>query len=270
MARSKKWWWGLPALFLLWVVANWTKTPGVEQDLQTRAASASGDSALTVAGRDVSLYQVNKEIHDGAAQTHGVRLVNDQLLPMAATDGVANSPAAAAVPAIAAVATTSTSANTGTNTGTGVDTSTGATTADANKLATAGITDAQACEQKFATLLSSSKVLFRTSQASLSPTSEATLKELVSIAKTCPKEMISVEGYSDDTGEADLNLSLSERRAASVVAYMKKAGITADHLKAAGFGEAKPIASNDTEEGRAQNRRIELHVADAKQVATTK
>ncbi len=254
MVRSKKWWWGLPLLFLLWLVANWTKTADVEQDLKSRAGSASGDSTLTVAGRDVTLSNATQQAHDAADQTHGVRLVNgatnDQAATAAASAAAAatssNADSAAAVATTAAAtAMTATSANTG-------DTDTSGT----------GIVDAKTCEQLFATALSQSKVLFNTAQATLSPASQTTLTELVGIAKRCPDDMIEVDGYTDNTGKSALNTALSKHRAVTVVAYMKQAGITPDHLKAAGFGDANPIASNDTDDGKAQNRRIEMHVTD--------
>ncbi|MQR01389.1 OmpA family protein [Glaciimonas soli] len=250
MVRSKKWWWGLPLLFLLWLIANWTKTTDVEQDLKSRAGSASGDSTLTVAGRDVTLSNATQQAHDAADQTHGVRLVNGTINDQAATAAATGSSAdiaAAAVVATTAAATamTATSANTG-------DTDAAAT----------GIVDAKACEQLFATALSQSKVLFNTAQATLSPASQATVKELVDIAKRCPDDAIEVDGYTDNTGKSALNVTLSKHRAETVVAYMKQAGITPDHLKAAGFGDANPIASNDTDDGKAQNRRIEMHVTD--------
>ncbi len=69
---------------------------------------------------------------------------------------------------------------------------------------------------------------------------------------------MTVEGHTDATGSAAYNQSLSEKRAQSVIDFLTAAGIPAARLKAAGFGSSKPVASNDTELGRGQNRRVEL------------
>ncbi len=71
-------------------------------------------------------------------------------------------------------------------------------------------------------------------------------------------EEVSVEGHTDNAGKAPKNLSLSKRRAASVVKYLVDKGIVATRLKSEGFGQTKPIASNDTEEGKSENRRVEF------------
>ncbi|MCB1832791.1 MAG: OmpA family protein, partial [Geminicoccaceae bacterium] len=68
-----------------------------------------------------------------------------------------------------------------------------------------------------------------------------------------------VQGHTDSTGATDYNQGLSERRAQSVLDYLTGKGVEAERLTAVGFGENRPIASNDTEEGRAQNRRVEIH-----------
>ena len=96
----------------------------------------------------------------------------------------------------------------------------------------------------------------------MSPASQTALDALVTTAKQCPDEQFEVDGYTDNTGNAAFNLGLSKRRAEAVVTYLAKHGVTAQHLKAAGFGEADPVASNDTPQGQAQNRRIEIKVSD--------
>ena len=67
-------------------------------------------------------------------------------------------------------------------------------------------------------------------------------------------------GYTDNTGKAASNLKLSQDRANSVRVELEKMGISKDRLEAEGYGQAHPVASNDTEEGRAQNRRISIRV----------
>jgi len=85
------------------------------------------------------------------------------------------------------------------------------------------------------------------------------LDEAVGIMKANPKITGEVHGHTDSTGSEAHNQRLSERRANAVRDYFIKQGISADRVRAKGFGESKPIASNDTEEGRAMNRRVELH-----------
>jgi len=83
------------------------------------------------------------------------------------------------------------------------------------------------------------------------------------LMKMNPKMEVMITGHTDNQGAADYNLKLSENRAASVVAYLVKAGIAPARLKSKGFGDSRPAAANDTEEGRAKNRRIELVILKA-------
>ncbi len=88
------------------------------------------------------------------------------------------------------------------------------------------------------------------------------LGKIAAIAKDCPPNVtITVSGHTDNSGTAEANQKLSEQRAQAVVDYLVKAGVTSSKLKAAGFGQEKPIAENDTAEGRAKNRRIEFSVS---------
>ena len=76
--------------------------------------------------------------------------------------------------------------------------------------------------------------------------------------KAKPDWNITIEGHTDSTSSPEHNQQLSERRAASVKSYLQSAGIDPSRLKTAGYGATKPVTSNDTELGRAQNRRVEL------------
>jgi outer membrane protein OmpA-like peptidoglycan-associated protein len=75
--------------------------------------------------------------------------------------------------------------------------------------------------------------------------------------------VLEIAGYTDNTGDADANLALSQKRAESIRDLLIKAGVRPDMLVAKGYGSANPIASNDTAEGRTRNRRIEYHVLKA-------
>ena len=95
----------------------------------------------------------------------------------------------------------------------------------------------------------------------ITPKGKLILNDVVSILKKHPKFNVVIEGHTDNAGDDALNLHLSQQRAQSVLAYLSNNGIQAERLTATGFGESSPIASNDSVEGRAQNRRIEFVVS---------
>jgi outer membrane protein OmpA-like peptidoglycan-associated protein len=86
------------------------------------------------------------------------------------------------------------------------------------------------------------------------------LNNMYEILRAFPKVNLKLGGYTDNTGSEAANMKISQRRADAVKAVLVKKGISADRLEAEGFGPAHPVASNDTEEGRAQNRRIAARV----------
>ncbi|MGO2148986.1 OmpA family protein, partial [Halomonas sp.] len=73
-----------------------------------------------------------------------------------------------------------------------------------------------------------------------------------------PDVRVSIEGHTDSRGAAQYNKNLSQRRAESVAAYLAQRGVGANRMRAVGYGEERPVASNDTDAGRAQNRRVEM------------
>jgi OOP family OmpA-OmpF porin len=86
----------------------------------------------------------------------------------------------------------------------------------------------------------------------------AILDEAVGILQSHPDVNIYVDGYCDAIGSEEYNLKLSQRRADSVAKYLEDHGIASSRLIPRGFGKTNFVASNDTDEGRAQNRRVEL------------
>jgi len=84
------------------------------------------------------------------------------------------------------------------------------------------------------------------------------LDEAVSILKKNPELKVEIDGHTDNMGAAAYNMNLSERRAKSVMKYFVEKGVEAERLTTKGFGFTKPAVSNDTKEGRAKNRRVEL------------
>lgn len=101
-------------------------------------------------------------------------------------------------------------------------------------------------------------ILFDTDSDHLKDESKPTLDSLIAAAKAQPTWSFGIEGYTDNVGVDAHNQTLSEKRAASVKAYLVAAGVDAKRLTAQGFGSTKPVASNDTELGRSQNRRVEI------------
>lgn len=118
---------------------------------------------------------------------------------------------------------------------------------------------ALSCQEKFDKELQGSKILFNTDEAVIKSESYDLLARLISVAKACPESAIEIGGHTDDRGPEAYNQWLSESRAKAVVDYLKAEGMT-NPLNAVGYGEAQPIASNDSDEGMAKNRRIEFKV----------
>jgi len=100
--------------------------------------------------------------------------------------------------------------------------------------------------------------LFATDSATVAPGAGDLLKRISTMMKNNPDVTIAVVGHTDSTGNYKYNLQLSERRAKAVVDALEKDGVAATRLAPVGLGPLGPVASNDTPEGRVQNRRVEL------------
>lgn len=109
----------------------------------------------------------------------------------------------------------------------------------------------------------SDRVLFEVDKSDLSPEAVERIGRLAAALKSVDIDGTGVEGHTDSTGSDEYNQQLSERRAASVKAEFVKAGMVEANVRAIGKGETQPIASNDTDEGRAQNRRVVIVVTPA-------
>ena len=101
-------------------------------------------------------------------------------------------------------------------------------------------------------------ISFDIDRAVLKLGAEEVLIEMVKLMKNNPDLKIEIQGHTDNTGSADHNLDLSTRRAETVKKFLLAYGIEAPRMVPKGYGEEKPVAPNDTEEGRAMNRRVEL------------
>jgi outer membrane protein OmpA-like peptidoglycan-associated protein len=103
-------------------------------------------------------------------------------------------------------------------------------------------------------------VFFETNAATLLSNSNVELNALVNYLQATPKASILIEGHTDNTGQASNNLILSTKRAESIAQYLINKGISNSRISTKGLGDTKPIADNNTEKGRAQNRRTSFTI----------
>jgi OOP family OmpA-OmpF porin len=120
--------------------------------------------------------------------------------------------------------------------------------------------DATVCQQLFADLLGKARIRFESGKADIAADSAGLLDRLIETALRCPNANIEVVGHTDADGEETANQTLSEKRAQAVIDYLIKAGLPASRFTPVGYGSTQPVAGNDTDEGKAQNRRIEFVV----------
>ncbi len=105
-------------------------------------------------------------------------------------------------------------------------------------------------------------VLFESGRAELKQDAQTSLVEVVDLLQSEPEKKIRIEGHTDSTGDSGTNLKLSERRANAVLDALVALGVDTSRITAVGMGEDFPIASNDTEEGRQKNRRVDVILLD--------
>ncbi|MDB5504491.1 MAG: hypothetical protein JWR89_4393 [Tardiphaga sp.] len=120
--------------------------------------------------------------------------------------------------------------------------------------------DSTVCRQLFAQNLAKGRIRFETNSASINADSAGLLDRLIEIAMRCPTTAVEIVGHTDGDGDAGFNQILSEKRAQAVQDYLVKAGLPADRFSTTGYGSSQPIAGNETDEGKLQNRRIEFLV----------
>lgn len=109
-------------------------------------------------------------------------------------------------------------------------------------------------------LIMPSNITFATDSAVFQTGFNNILDSVAVVLKKYDKTLINVTGHTDSTGSDEHNLNLSQQRAVAVGNYLNLRGVNASRLVVRGMGESMPIASNDTEAGRAQNRRVELSI----------
>jgi OOP family OmpA-OmpF porin len=120
--------------------------------------------------------------------------------------------------------------------------------------------DATVCQQLFSELLGKARIRFESGKADIVADSAGLLDRLIETALRCPTANIEISGHTDTDGEEAANQGLSERRAQAVADYLVKAGLPANRFSAVGYGSTQPIAGNETDQGKAQNRRIDFVV----------
>lgn len=136
---------------------------------------------------------------------------------------------------------------------------------DAKPEPTAEEKAAQDCQQQLNDAMTGKTILFATNKAAIKQDSMALLDSLVGIVSSCKDVIanrgIQVSGHTDNVGNDAYNQNLSQRRADAVRDYFVQKGIDGALVKSMGYGESKPVASNDNEAGRSQNRRITFEIS---------
>jgi OOP family OmpA-OmpF porin len=120
--------------------------------------------------------------------------------------------------------------------------------------------DPTVCQQLFADLLGKARIRFEPGKADIVADSAGLLDRLIETALRCPNANIEVAGHTDSDGEEPANQALSEKRAQAVADYLVRAGLPANRFTPVGYGSTQPIAGNDSDQGKAQNRRIDFMV----------
>ncbi|MFC4294030.1 OmpA family protein [Novosphingobium tardum] len=103
-------------------------------------------------------------------------------------------------------------------------------------------------------------VTFATGSSTINATFQRTLDQVAQSLNTYPNSLIDVYGFTDSTGSPSFNQRLSEQRASAVANYLISRGVSSSRIRSQGFGETQFVASNDTAEGRARNRRVEIKI----------
>jgi outer membrane protein OmpA-like peptidoglycan-associated protein len=127
-------------------------------------------------------------------------------------------------------------------------------------LPASGNLDAASCQSALSATVALEKIQFRTASATIRLASAYVLDKLAGVMKRCPDVKVEVGGHTDNVGDDEVNDALSQRRADAVVKYLTGEGVAHGRLTGVGHGSKQPIASNEDDDGRAENRRIEFLV----------
>jgi len=116
------------------------------------------------------------------------------------------------------------------------------------------------CQEELNRLLAGERIRFAKNSADIETQSRGLLDRLTNVAQRCASARIEISGHTDSYGPAAWNTELSQLRADSVAGYLIQSGVAGNRLRAKGYGSEQPIADNETQQGREQNRRIEFKV----------
>ncbi|MCP5180111.1 MAG: OmpA family protein [Pseudomonadales bacterium] len=290
MHRSTTSWLGLMCFSLIGASALYSCVPHIEEDLYHRSVQSLGDTAaptgwagIVVDGQEIVLSGVAPDmasrdrVIDLLASLTGVTVVNDittlggispEAVAAAQVPETAASPPSGSLPppvstgasAIAGTATPTISADMNVPDPAEAVLS-GLSGTDANRVPTNPGLSAplHACEAEANRQLADSSSFFRSGGKELAAESLATLKGVAQLLAGC-EASFEVAGYTDSSGKSGYNKYLSRERAKAVREALVAAGVDAARVTSAGYGEADPVASNATPQGRQQNRRIEIHI----------
>jgi len=114
----------------------------------------------------------------------------------------------------------------------------------------------------------SDKILFGFDKSDLSSAAEANLNKLKAVLDKYPDTNIEIQGHTDSDGTDSYNMTLSERRASAVATYLRGTGVPSSRIVTKGFGESAPKYSNDSEDGKSQNRRVEFLITANEKMKT--
>jgi outer membrane protein OmpA-like peptidoglycan-associated protein len=119
---------------------------------------------------------------------------------------------------------------------------------------------AQAINRKELVVRFPNVVLFRIDEYALRPAAQRNLGDVAEVLKRYPQLTIIVEGHTDSKGRKTYNQWLSEKRSRAVADFLVNNGVDPNRLQVVGYGQSRPVATNETYEGRERNRRVELHI----------
>jgi outer membrane protein OmpA-like peptidoglycan-associated protein len=139
-----------------------------------------------------------------------------------------------------------------------------AAAAERNRELESQLSDLQAKQTERGLVLTLGDVLFDTAQATLKPGAASTIDRLAQFMRDYPDRQVMIEGHTDSRGSDEYNRDLSERRADSVRDGLVSRSIDAQRVRSVGLGETYPVASNESDSGMQQNRRVEIVISDEK------
>jgi outer membrane protein OmpA-like peptidoglycan-associated protein len=254
---------------VLAVVAVWTTNARIEDDL-----TSSSEDALTQAGIATTGVKIQFSGQDGticgfpseavAAQAEevvaGVDGVRDSGLDVTATCGSSGGDGTATTDGGSASTTTTAAGGSTTLAGGSTTTAAGGSTTTAAGAATSTTAPLSAAEQQLQQQLNAittaTPIPFAPNSATLDPAATPILQQISAAILQHPGTHIEVQGYTDSDGSEQGNLSTSQKRADAVRLQLVSMGVPSTQLSAKGYGEANPIAPNDTPENKAKNRRV--------------